>query len=168
MLLPSVGSYIYWNSQKAFIRKQVKEKIITTTDMSEWVLLKFSESDLTSEIQWEHSKEFKYKGEMYDIIETKILGDTTYFWCWPDHEETSVNKKLSQIVAGLLENNPYNKECKENLSNFFKSLFYNEIPEISLNTIANYSSNLETYLFSCTTNYKVTPSPPPKQGKELS
>lgn len=59
---------------------------------------------------------------MYDVIETEIHGDSLYYFCWVDHEETLLNKKLNQLLASVMANPlKENKEHKR-IIDFYKSL----------------------------------------------
>ncbi len=114
--------------QKKQVKREVKWKMIAGMERDELVLLKFTEKEKNTQLRWEHSKEFEYKGEMYDIVETNIMGDTTYYWVWWDHEETQLNKQLDVLVAIALGNNPNSGKNQKQLHDFFKSLYFVELP----------------------------------------
>ncbi len=114
------------------VRKEIKRKIIAGIDKNELVLLKFSEKDKQNLLKWEHSKEFEYLGEMYDVVETNTVGDTTFYWCWWDYEETKLNKQLSKLVHAAWGENPLNRENNKRLFAFFKLLFYTDSENNSL------------------------------------
>lgn len=65
------------------------------------VRLSFSEEKMRSEFRWEHSKEFEYRGMMYDIVRRENQGENTVFYCWPDHEESRLNRQLAAIAHQL-------------------------------------------------------------------
>lgn len=123
---PVTTTYIILKYQKKQVKREVKWKMIAGIDKEELVLLKFTQEEKRTQLKWKHSKEFEYKGEMYDIVESKLVGDTTYYWLWWDHEETKLNKQLSHLVSYALGQNPKNKENQKRLQNFFKSLYFSE------------------------------------------
>ncbi len=123
---PAVTTFVFLKYQKKQVKREVKRKIIAGIDKEELVLLKFTKKEQQAELKWEHSKEFEYKGEMYDVVETKVIGDTTYYWLWWDHEETKLNKQLSKLVSFTIGNNPKNQENQKRLNKFFKSLYFTE------------------------------------------
>lgn len=125
-IAPVVTTYVILRYQKKQVKKEVKKKIISGIDKEELVLLKFTEGEIKSQLEWEHSKEFQYKGEMYDVVEKEVRGDTTFFWCWWDSEETDLNKQLKGLVKRILEKNPKNQENQKRLNNFLNSLFIKE------------------------------------------
>lgn len=100
--------------------------MIAGIEREELELLKFTEKEKQNLLNWKHSKEFEYNGEMYDIVETSIVGDTTYYWVWWDKEETKLNRQLDELVSFALGNNPKNQENQKRLHKFFKSLYFTE------------------------------------------
>jgi len=126
LMLPFVGTFWMHKIQKKQIKRTIKRKIIAGIDKDELVLLKFTEKEKETQLRWEHSKEFEYQGEMYDITASQTVGDTTYFWCWWDFEETKLNKQLGHLVAGFLDNNSENQDRQIKLFDFLNSIFYTE------------------------------------------
>jgi hypothetical protein len=125
LVAPVVTTYLVFKYQKKQIKREIKRKIISEIDKSELVLLKFTEEEKNTQLKWEHSNEFEYKGEMYDIVESSTVGDTTYYWLWWDHKESKLNKQLNNILKTILGKNPQNNRNKELLINFLKSLYHN-------------------------------------------
>lgn len=93
-------------------------------DKKQLVLLKFTRAEKETKLRWKHSKEFEFKGQMYDVVESEISGDTLSYRCWWDNEETGLNKKLTNLVSDILGNNQQNKENNKRLVQFFKSLYH--------------------------------------------
>ncbi|MBI4810716.1 MAG: hypothetical protein HY800_04610 [Ignavibacteriales bacterium] len=121
--VPFGGSYILLQYQKLRIKKEIKHRIISGIDKNELVFFKFSKTESEKELLWEHSKEFEYKGEMYDVVESEEKGDTICYWCWWDHEETSLNKRLNILLARAMEQNPQQQEKARRVAIFLQSLF---------------------------------------------
>ncbi len=161
LVLPISATFLFLHLQMKQVKREVKCKMIAGIDKKELVLLKFSESESQTSLNWKHSKEFEYKGEMYDVVEKKIHGDSIFYWCWWDHEETKLNKKLKSLVADSLGQNPQRKDKQEKLADFFKKLFY-EYQQSNFNT----NLTLEQAKFSCTeklNSFYPYPSVPPPQ-----
>jgi len=95
-------------------------------EASELVLLKFTATASETKLKWAHSKEFEYNHQMYDVVETKIIGDTIYYWCWWDHLETKLNQQLSQLANKAFQDDPQNQEKHRWLLSYFKSLYFIE------------------------------------------
>lgn len=150
------------NQQKQ-VKREVKWKLIEGVDRSELVLFKFTEEDKKTQLSWKHSKEFEYKGEMYDIAETELHGDTTYYWCWWDYEETTLNKQLDQLFSFALGNSPVHKQNQEKIIQIFKSLYFvEEDSVVCVTCIEPSSSFFDTYRFHYLNHSISQDSPPPQ------
>lgn len=123
---PIATTFIILEYQKKQVKREIKRKIIAGLDREELVLLKFTEKEKNTQLKWKHAKEFEYQGEMYDIVETMVVGDTTYYWLWWDHEETKLNKQLKELVSLAMRSNPKNHNNQKQLIYFFKSLYFSE------------------------------------------
>ncbi|TAH19295.1 MAG: hypothetical protein EAZ08_08990 [Cytophagales bacterium] len=125
-IAPITTIYTFFQYQKAQIKKEVKQKIIRGIDKNELVLLKFATTEVYTKLDWEHAKEFGYRGEMYDIVETAIVNDTTYFWVWWDNEETKISKQLDKLIEAAMGSNHTNNQIQKQLDNFLKALYFLE------------------------------------------
>jgi hypothetical protein len=163
LVAPIVTTYLVFKYQKKQIKREIKRKIISEIDKSELVLLKFTEEEKNTQLKWEHSKEFEYKGEMYDIVESSTVGDTTYYWLWWDHKETKLNKQLNDILKTILGKNPQNNRNKELLINYLKSLYHNiESELIKPHFILNLQNN-KCWIENFKNIFSKAPSLPPPE-----
>ena len=87
------------------------------------VLLKFTKKDEQKLLRWEHSREFEFADQMYDIVKTEAHGDTTYYWCWWDEAETKLNQQLEELLVSKQSKQPIQSSQQEKLIDFFKSLY---------------------------------------------
>lgn len=108
------------------IKKEVKRKLVAGLGKDELYLIKVSDQEKITLLKWKHEREFEFKGQMYDIVETEIKNDTTYYWCIWDSEETALYKKRKALVADLMATNPLKKENQKKLLTFFKSIYFFE------------------------------------------
>lgn len=162
-IAPLATTYVFLNFQKLQVKKQVKREILAGMDKNQLVLLKFTKEEIKNRFIWKHSKEFEYKGEMYDVIETETYGDTTCYWLWSDNKETFLNKQLDQLVAIALGNNPKNKENQKRLHVFLKSLFFSDNENI-ITTYFNESKNNFHFIPVFYQSFSISPPlPPPKK-----
>lgn len=123
LIAPALTTYFWLQYNKKLVKREVKWKIINGIDKSELVLLRFTKAESKTLLRWKHSKEFEYKQQMYDIVEAKVVGDTTFYWCWWDFEETALNKQLADLLQNALNNNPQKREKEERFFTFLKSLY---------------------------------------------
>lgn len=120
---PVIGTFAWLHCQKTILQKDVQQQIRDGMDREDLILLKFSKKEVLAELDWEHPGEFRYNHQMYDVVETITLGDTVYYWCWQDHEETQLNRHLEVLAARVLGKDRKIKEKDERLNPSFKSLY---------------------------------------------
>jgi len=159
LLLPSAGTYVWLTFHKKNLKKEVKRKLIAGIDKEELVLLQFSKAEVEQKLRWEHSKEFEYKGHMYDVVKTKTTNDSISYWCWWDYKETKLNKKLNKIFLGVLEEESEPEEKQKRLTNFYRNLYFQNKP-----IWHSFTSEIDTYkeaVSYSTAYYKSISFPPP-------
>lgn len=122
--------------------------MIEGIDKEELVLLKFTSEQQALHLDWKHSKEFEYAGEMYDIVEQFTKNDTTYFYCWWDKEETALNRQLDNLIAGMSQSDPQQNDPQNQLSRFFKSLYWSEPATQGLSVLTEKIHHIFTYDFA--------------------
>lgn len=164
MVAPVSVTYTWLKSKKRSVKREIKWRMIEGMDKSDLVLLSFTQSQANSELEWEHSREFEYRGEMYDVVDSKISGDSIHYWCWWDNEETKLNRNLQSLVSIALGFDPENQDKKSQLINFLKLDYYHPVmewsPMRSFNIIDTPTGHLE-HIFS---RYISPPTPPPDLG----
>lgn len=120
---PIATTYFVLKFQAKQVKRAVKWKMIAGIDKAELFTLQFTEKQKKTILRWKHSREFEYQGEWYDIVDSSVNGDTTQYYLWWDHDETALNKQLSDLVSIAIGNNPQKQESQKRLVQFFKSLF---------------------------------------------
>lgn len=89
------------------IRTEVKAKIKSSVPADELVLLAFSAEalkDESSSLQWLDDREFRYNGNMYDIVRSYTRADTTFFLCLNDIQEEKLFAHLDAHVQRQMAN----------------------------------------------------------------
>ena len=138
--------------------KQVKKP--TAEELIE--LLIFNKNDILLsriDFRWVHSREFKYNGDMYDIVEKKETDDQLIVYCINDTKE----KKLEEEFEKRVRKNSSGDKNRPTINN----LNFNFISEPAQAEETNLASTFRINLFCLDTNlYKSyladTPSPPPR------
>jgi len=120
--LPVLGGYAWLLYQKAAVRKGVEVEKKRGFAAEELVLLRFSRAEQAALLHWEHSTEFEYLGQMYDVIRSEAHPDSMYYWCYWDQEETRINQQLAKLQQGHRTDMPRQQQQEERLQYFFKSL----------------------------------------------
>ena len=126
--VPFTGLISVFHYQKNLHIRQVKWKIIRGIDRKELVMIRIHVDESASKLHWKHSREFEFAGDMYDVVETVRRHDSVFFYCWPDQAETSLNLKLTKLIAGALGSDVPGKEQQKRLSDFFKIFFLAAYP----------------------------------------
>lgn len=163
MTLPFAISYSLLVVEKRQIKRQVKWKMIAGIDRDELVLLSFSKNEIKTKLRWEHSKEFEYLGEMYDIVEEYQSLDSTHYICWWDSEETILNKRLAKLINKEINSNHVHRDKYNKIINLQILLFCNQMPKSNvflplsdgISSLNNFENNY------CSINVS-PPDPPPK------
>jgi hypothetical protein len=155
-------AYLWLHIQKTLARYSVRELLRESPVKNELVLLKFTSSESETKLKWEHSREFEYDHQMYDVVETKVIGDTIYYWCWWDRRETRLNQQLSDWAGKVFHTDPQNREKHCWLLSYFKSLYFieNFYPHLLPPESWRLRYNDYCYLYDSTAIQP--PAPPPK------
>lgn len=161
LITPVVGTVGWLHLKESAVKREVKWRMIAGISREELSLVKVSKDAARSELHWEHSREFEYQGQMYDVVATETHGDTLYYWCWWDHEETRLNKQLQELVAGIMGTSPERQEKQAQLISYFQSLFCDHLFEWS----ASVPSYQKTPFYGHFTGFQslllTPPTPPP-------
>lgn len=115
----------FWSIQhrKKEVKRALKWNMIAGLDKSDLVQLSFSFEELETELTWKHSREFQYKGQMYDIVYIKASEDSVHYDCWWDHQETKLNQQLQNLLTLAFGKDPVKRIKQDHLSQFLKQLY---------------------------------------------
>jgi hypothetical protein len=158
-ILPFSAAFTSLKWEKASLRRAVKERMMKTEDESSFVHLAFANEEMAEQLEWEHSREFEYRGEMYDVVRQETRNDSTFFTLWWDTDETELNRKLARLIEteeGGSEESP----TQIALSNFKVVPPSSNEACVSL-TLRN-SSNYTPYLEGYCGPFILLSSPPPE------
>ncbi|MBE0638498.1 MAG: hypothetical protein IH598_08260 [Bacteroidales bacterium] len=127
LIAPLAGTFTWLHVKRQLVKKEVKWKMIAGLDRDELVVLRFTKEETLNLLNWKHSKEFEFNGEMYDIVETVAIEDSVFYYCWWDHEETHLNKKLNSLLAHAAGQNEQSKDRLNKICQFFKGLYFDDL-----------------------------------------
>jgi hypothetical protein len=120
---PLVGTFTWLYVRKSLVRKEVKKHLVAGFEKDHLVLLKFTKEESRTRLRWEHSREFEYNHQMYDVVKSETRGDTVYYWCWWDREETKLKRRMARLAARTLGNSPKIGEKSPLPTPSFKTLY---------------------------------------------
>ena len=120
ILLPFSGGVTWLQLQKEKVREEV-EREIADGDVSDERIVNFSFSKTESGVllNWHHSREFEYNGQMYDVIASETRGDSVFYQVYWDVEETEINERLAEAEQMSSE-----QQAKGLNQSIFKNLYY--------------------------------------------
>ncbi|MRT16576.1 hypothetical protein F3C99_06360 [Vitellibacter sp. q18] len=165
LLAPVATMVLFLHIEKRTLKREIKSRIIAGIDPSELVLLQFTLKEAKEKLQWEHAKEFEYKEQMYDVVMVQTKGDSVFYRCWWDHEETKLNQRLKKMVALAFGEDEESSETQELFYSFLGSFFYTAPFQwqatASTNLESRYQDVVRPYFFTALS--QSPPTPPPKR-----
>lgn len=143
------------------LKREIKHRIIEGIDRSELVELSFTAEE-KKQLRWEHSKEFEYNGEMYDVVESKSENGKITYWCWWDNEETNLNRRLNNLLARALHDTEPSSSTK-NAQLWLNLIFL--VPEISLKKNLDFEKleNKTVHAETCFSEITISGDTPPPE-----
>lgn len=129
LLLAFCLSFFMLHLEKKAIRRLVKQEILEGFDEDDLVRLTFTAEE-ANQLEWEHSKEFKYQHQFYDVVRTEIADGKVTYVCWLDKQETEVNKKLDHLIADVLDGMPNQHEPTKVIHKLLNLLYSQDYPNI--------------------------------------
>jgi hypothetical protein len=155
IFLYNIGGYYLWFS---ILQNNIQNKIdeeIESGCKSEDLTLIIIPDEKDQGICWiKPNKEFRYKGEMYDVVKIKNLPGKKYYYCLNDRRE-------KQLIAGFNKTHNTKKESEKRLKQNFSFSFYLQPFSASKNKypIKLTFTNIGNYYMSNTIDIH---SPPPR------
>jgi len=159
---PFWGSYSWLMISKQIIRKEVRNQLLSGMHKEDLVLLTFTRKEALKLLKWEDEKEFEYLGQLYDVVESGTEGDLCWYSCYPDLEESSLNRQIASLVEQTLGNSQQQKEQQKQLITFLKVNYLSNPftwQATSPEKDPQLTPELQTH---CSPGYTTPPSPPPE------
>ena len=140
-----VGFYLNFEIEQFRIREETREKIMRTLPETELALVKISSAEKQN-ISWmDGGREFRYKGNMYDVVRIKKGTNSTWYYCFSDVKESRLLAHLDKLVkeqTGNSQSRTHQK--KQEITYFFQESCppqcLTETPILFFNYPARYKS----------------------------
>lgn len=166
LLLFQTASYLLvFKIQQYQIRKEIKQQIKAGVPEEALVLLKIPLSLETSahneHFQRIHDREFRYRGEMYDIVRQEQHGDTTWYYCLWDEKESELFAQLDKQVAQQMNQNPEQKKQHELLDRLLHALYLTDSKYYLFSIFTHTVHSMACYSFMLKSWSEAPPTPPP-------
>ncbi|QQS35356.1 MAG: hypothetical protein IPM56_14040 [Ignavibacteriales bacterium] len=162
LLYNSCGYVLVYLPLIHITKYEVEQQIEDGELKKDLIKLSFQKSDIKNglvNLQWKHSKEFRYNDEMYDIVEEYESSDSIHYICHHDKKEKELEKNLSKH---------YEKDDARKNSRSTRNIIIQQVTDLfSYPEINNYQQiSKQTYLVSteyiAELNDPEVPTPPPK------
>ncbi len=99
LAIPFAGAFGWFTGRLVLVRHEVAARLATDKHAGPLVKLTFAHDEARTMLEWEHSREFRYQGEMYDVARTDEATDSITYWCHHDVKETSLRREISKWIA---------------------------------------------------------------------
>lgn len=166
LLFNSMGVFIVFKYEQTLVRKEIKRRIKFGIPKNERLLFsipKWMEETPNKDFKRIHKGEFRYKGEMYDILYVKEDADTTHYIVIHDPKETNLFARLNEHIHNYNDwdthHNPVSKSKKE-LKKYKKDYFPCNYDSILINNSNSILFN--SFSIQLIENKLEISSPPPR------
>lgn len=120
----TVGYYIVFKTSQLKVKSEIKKLIKSSFPEDQLVVFRLSPEN-QNDFEWIHSKEFRYKGNMYDIVrKTVISASETDLYCIHDVKETGLFAHLDLLVKNAMNADKNASKASVLLSVFFSTLYF--------------------------------------------
>ncbi|MDP4686739.1 MAG: hypothetical protein NWS53_07555 [Salibacteraceae bacterium] len=162
LLMQAQGPWLIFKVQQFAVKSEIKQQIkagIPDHDLVRIAIANAWNTEDNDRIEWEHSKEFRFDGEWYDVVRTEAKPDSTIYFCIHDAKESHLFARLDAMTLNALCE-PDTEEKRTTYTFVFiskypagkaaSSLYLNEMP-----------MQLASYFFSKVAHRSKVPTPPP-------
>ncbi len=120
----TVGEYVVVKAVQWDVRRDVKRRIKAGIPKEELVMLQFSKRQPPSNIVWMHAREFRYEGNMYDVVNQEDIGDSIRYYCILDERDTWLYANIEQQIRQELTGNPQRQRQQTELLQQIPKFFW--------------------------------------------
>lgn len=113
-------------------------------------------------LKWKHSKEFEYKGNMFDIVKADTVKNIAHYICFPDKQETALNKMFVKQLNDYFAGNKEHEKRQVSIQHFVCSFYCSNFNTLHYGFPNKQTINIVThFLFISQFELNYT-APPPK------
>lgn len=114
------------------VKDEVKSLLKHSVSHEDLVLISIENSE-SSLLTWtKPNKEFRYQGQMYDVVEKEIKGSKTEYRCLHDFKESKLFEHLDIHIKNYISHHPEQQNKTKNLLNIMAKLFFFQRNTLSL------------------------------------
>ena len=161
------GYYLVFSFRQIIIKQNIKYSIKLNLP-NELLTLIISTPSTAKEILWKERGEFRYRGNMFDIVRKVIKsGDSIFYYCINDKKETKLFSNLEEYVNKSQEAQKDASSRFQNYLNFHSILFFKPVKEF----ICRFNENYLVYNYIQSSYLNFIPdilSPPPEEDNNFT
>ena len=163
LLLKMGGFYAILSYKREEIREKVEQKVIKSLKKSELICI-VADSENQSKIEWEcPEKEFRFEGNLYDVVYAENVLGVAYYYCLSDTDETKLELKIDKLLENQDEKSPFGNQSKLVLHFLSEPLITHQNPTFYFNHfIVKKSSIFPNLTIFCTSNFVSKLKQPPQ------
>ena len=140
-----MGFYLNFTIEQYRVKEEIKEKIISSLPENELIQVKISSDELKKLIWTEDGKEFRYNGNMYDVVKIKKSSGITCYYCFNDEKESKLLASLDKLVKDQTDNSSSRTTQKKQTITYFVSSIHltqclTEAPVLFFDSPSRYKS----------------------------
>ncbi len=156
----TAGYFIVFKARQIQIKSEVKRLIKSAVPEEQLVVFSLTPETMHG-FSWIHSKEFRYNGEMYDVVrKVSVSAGNTELYCIHDVKESGLFAHLDRLVKDAMNHDRKGPGLLKVLSAFYTGLF--PPPEL-LNDFISQSADIHypviPDIYSCQSVKVISPPP---------
>jgi hypothetical protein len=133
LLLKMGGFYAILSFEREEIREKVEQKIIKSLKKSELICIVADDKN-SYKIEWERpEKEFRFEGNLYDVVYSENTLGVTYYYCLSDKDETKLEAKIDKLLENQTEKSPFGNQSKLIINFLSEPLITHQNPIFNFN-----------------------------------
>ena len=140
-----VGFYFVFEVKQHQLYSEIEQKVKNTIPEKKLVCLQFPLTEKFYLFCIKTAKEFRFNGEMYDVVKYKITGDYITCYCIRDFKENILFAGLEQLVKQNMTDNPQQKHNTHNLSKKINQIVFFHTLEINTIVLSSIHFNFQIF-----------------------
>lgn len=156
------GYYTVFKVLQNHVRDEVKQRIKHSVPDDELVLISVSATDNYSLIWTKPNKEFRYRGEMYDIVRLETKRDLILYYCIHDFKESKLFANIDDHIQRHIADNPEQRKEVENILIKLAKVYFFQVISINSPDETQLDVKYETYFLTYNSICLGIVTPPPK------
>lgn len=109
-LYNQMGYFIAFKIKQYEVRREIKARIKSSVPQSELTVIRI-ESGKENKLQWiKENKEFRYNGNMYDVVRKEMAAGAVIYHCINDVQEKQLFNDLNEHVSNHMNDQPVNEK----------------------------------------------------------